>query len=174
MKHKTTWSVFILIVFSYVGCSWDYFVSDYIFKQHCKEDVGVFIYERVELDDAYFNPFLPGTPEKSLDLRFVFGENRLLDKGTFDREYDLEMFKKILVSDIGPVYLIQTSITRLSDNKLLSKSVSVRNEKGWLAKLTSFGYAYDQCPTRHRKSGSDMNEHMRNHFALVKSTFYVE
>jgi len=168
MKRKIIWTVFILIVLGYTGCSWDYFLSGYIFKQSCKEDVGVFIYEQVELGDEYFIPFPVDKEPRSLDSRFVFGENRLLDKEKFDREYSLEMYKKIPVSEIGPVYLIQTSVTRRSDNKLLSKSVSVRNDMGWLAKLTSFGYAHDQCP----EVGAYI--HRNNHNSLINNTFILD
>jgi len=172
MKHKKT-LVFVFLTFvGYVGCFWDRYTSDYIFKKYCSEKVGVFVYERVGIGNEYFSFNSENSKRDDIDKRFLFDKDIILNRNKFEKDYIYKAYESLPISKIGPVNLIKSSVVRRDDGKLLSEAVSVVTKRGWLAQLYSFGYAYDQCPTKKRTSGSEENEHMRNHRHLLRKTFY--
>lgn len=172
MRLRKYKGIFFLITTIYSLIFWDFHYSSYIFKKECDSNSGLYIYEKVKLNDSYINKN-QDTSDKNFDPRYIIN-NKRVDKEKLENEYDIQFFSKRVLSKIGPIESIETSITRVSDNKLLGKAVSVRSRQGWLYRLASFGYGYEQCPTKYRESGESMNEHMKNHMNILKSTFYVQ
>ena len=155
---------------------WDYHVSKYLFKQYCEEEgrVGLFIYEKVALSDEYFMSFPKDTDPRDLDRRFIVGENLMINRERFEQDFIFEIYKQKPLSNIGPIVSIETSITRKYDNKILSKTVSIKNRKGWFSKAASFGYGYEKCPSSKRESGLVESEFTKLHEQIVKKTFNLE
>ena len=56
MKNKKSWITIIILVLLLGGCFGDRVISEVVFAYQCKSNVGVFVYETVELDDSYVVP----------------------------------------------------------------------------------------------------------------------
>lgn len=77
--------------------------------------MGLFVYEKVKLVDEYFMPFPKGKDPRDLDQRFVVGDNLMINRERFDRGFIFEVFKDVLLSDIGPINAVETSIIRKAE-----------------------------------------------------------
>ena len=173
--NKLKWIPLIIIVGSFVGCYGDMAISNLLFKKYCNEEgrTGQFIYERVGLGEEYFKP-IPFTKEGvalHFDRGFLIGQDKLLiDKHHFLQNFNITMEKTIL-SPIGPIYTDETTIVRKSDGKVLSKAVSLMNEKGWWSRESVLGTNVgDICP-KYR----DINGHINvksDHSDVLRNTFY--
>lgn len=202
MFKKIVIAVLALIVASFVGCQWDYYLSKHLFEKYCDDGrVGQFIYEYVALPDEYFEP-LPtdwvhisdyehdayfefgdrpeitafdgkeGSYKKGRHYRFNGGYR--INKARFEQDYIFEIYKEIEINSIGPIVEVQTAVVRKSDKKMLGKSVSLKNYKGWVAgeMRKGFGSSAETCP-----SGRDENDvpyFYKNHDLLVKTIFNVK
>jgi len=170
---KKQWVVLIFILGIYPICKWDYYLSNYLFKQYCADadHIGLFVYEKVQLDDKYFMPFPKDTDRRDLDRRFIVGDNLIINRERFDKDYIFNVYKRVPLSNVGPIVAIETSVIRKNDKKLLGKAVSLASGKGWwYRKIASFGQpTSDTCP-----SGRDENHFPRyrlTHYALIKEVF---
>jgi len=152
---------------------WDYHVSKYLFKQYCEEEgrVGIFIYEKVALPEEYFLPFPKGKDARDLDPRFVVSDNKMISRERLEQDYIFKSYEHKLVSKIGQIESVETSVTRKLDNKILSKAVAIKNHKGWFAGISSFGYASESCPSTRRESGLIDSEYTKLHETIIHKTF---
>ena len=153
---------------------WDYHLSQYLFKQYCEEGrIGLFVYEKVPLSDDYFIPF-PKDKEQLFNLskRFVIDEDLVFDKTKLDEKYTFTYRKVVSISDIGPIQALETSVSRNADNKLLGKSISFVNGKGWwYRKVSSFGQpTVVHCPSCYDEKGDSNSGKL--HSDLIKEVFY--
>lgn len=166
------WILLVLIMGSYSACHWDYHLSKYLFKQYCEEEgrVGLFIYEKVELDDEYFMPFPKDKDPRDLDQRFVVGDNLMINRKRFDKEYIFDDYKEIPLSAIGPIFSVETWVLRKGDGKVLGKAVSLTNHLGWWIESSKFGNKDESCPSGRDKYGL-WNFH-RARRLLIKKVFY--
>ncbi|BAJ01878.1 hypothetical protein [Shewanella violacea] len=168
-----TWFL-ILIVGSFTGCYGDSVLSNLLFDKYCNEEgrTGQFIYERVGLGDEYFIPIPKDRRELvRVDNGFFIDDRKLLiDKQRFMQDFKINWVKKTL-SQIGPIYIQEKIIVRKSDDTVLSKSVNIHNQKGWLAKGVILGITdRDSCPKR--KNEYDQLVYSSSHYGLVRNTFY--
>ncbi|GEM_PF-2592065 len=124
MRIKKRWiavsiiSIVISIIFGHR------IVTKTVFEHYCKTNVGLFIYEKVDLGEEYFISFPDDKGPGDLDERFIFGENMMLNQQQFEQNYIYDYMKNIKVSFMGPIYSTQTIVTRKSDSKVLGKAVS--------------------------------------------------
>tara|TARA_R110002049_G_scaffold307795_2_gene509529 strand:- start:1200 stop:1790 length:591 start_codon:yes stop_codon:yes gene_type:complete len=156
----------------YALFTWDNYVSKYLFEQLCndKEQIGLFVYEKVPLSNEYLMPFPEGEEVRNLDPFFILSDNLMINRDLFDQTYLFETYKYVQYSKIGPIGLSVTSVTRMADRKLLGKAVSAKNSMGWFNRFASLGaISGNECP-----SGRDKNHfpnYERSHFELIKSIF---
>lgn len=166
------WILLVLIMGSYSACHWDYHLSKYLFKQYCEEEgrIGLFIYEKVELDDEYFMPFPKDKDPRDLDQRFVVGDNLMINKERLEQSYILGKYRKTEpISDIGPILSVETLVFRKSDNKLIGKSVHLANRLGWWINSSKLGIRTDSCPSGYDSHGNSQSGLL--HHRLVKEIF---
>jgi hypothetical protein len=176
--NKFKWIPLIIIVGSFVGCYGDAAVSNLLFKKYCDEDgrTGQFIYERVPLAEEYFKP-IPFTKEGvalHFDRGFLIGQDKLLiDKGRLIQDFNISAQKQTTLSRIGPIYSYEYTIVRKSDGKILSKSVSLLNKKGWLSRQSILGMTVgDTC--QKYKNPKGLYSSKSAHTGLIKNTFYKD
>jgi hypothetical protein len=75
-----------------------------------------------------------------------------------------------MLSRIGPIYSFEKNIIRKSDGKVLSKSVSLLNKKGWWSRQSVLGMTVgDSCPEYKSSSGNILKT---DHADVLKNTFY--
>ncbi len=165
--------IIIIVVGSFVGCYGDRILSNYIFEQYCNEEgrTGQFIYERVALSDEYFIP-IPKDPRK-VNFHFIVDDNLEMDKTLLEKDYVFSKYKEAIpLSSIGPIFSIETSVTRKSDNKVLGKSISLANRQGWLTQRNILGQSpSDSCPRGYDKN-TGSHEDSLLHATLAKNIFY--
>lgn len=148
--------------------------SEYLFEQYCNEEgrVGQFIYERVALGEEFFRPI----PTDEVELRrvdnlfYINYKKLLIDKDYFLKNYTLNYQERKVLSSTGPIYSVETTVVRKSDDKILSKGVSLVN----MLDKTSKYFAVEgvTCPTgRDNKGFSFFNKNHRN---LIEKTFFKE
>ena len=170
---KKTWILLLVIACSYTACHWDYYLSNYLFEKYCNEDgrTGLFVYEKVQLGDEYFMPFPKDKDPFNLDSRFVVGDNLMINRERFDRDFVLDVYKDVLLTNIGPINAVETSVIRISDQKLLGKAISLNNGKGWwYREIESFGQqTVKTCPSGRDEKG--FSYYRRAHKALIKKVF---
>lgn len=170
---KKMWILLLVITCSYTACHWDYHLSNHLFKKYCndKDKVGLFIYEEVPLRDEYFMPFPKDVDRRDLDPRFIIADNLMINRERFEQDFTLEVYKDVLLSNIGPINAVETSVTRVSDHTLLGKAVSLKNGKGWWFRdIQSFGQrSVDTCPTGRDEKG--FSNYRYAHKALIKRIF---
>jgi hypothetical protein len=169
---KFIWFI-IIIVGSFVGCNGDRVLSNYLFEYYCNEEgrTGQFIYERVSLGEEYFIS-IPKDPRK-INQHFVVDGIRMMDKALLEEKYAFSKYSEVKqLSSIGPIYSLETSVIRKSDNKLLGKSVSLDNRQGWLAERNILGQNEgDSCPRGYDKNTGSYEDSLL-HATLVKNVFY--
>ncbi len=73
----------------------------------------------------------------------------------FEQDYIFEVYKKIQINSVGPIFEIVTSVIRKSDGKLLGKAISLRSHKGWLNTLAALGQTPggETCPSGQDEEG---------------------
>lgn len=154
----------------------DAHIADFSFDRYCKDTslVGTFVYERVDLPDSYLLSPSDRVHPGSLDARVRVGNNKLISRERLEMDYIITVYKNVPLSTFGPLTVIETSIIRKSDMKLLSKAVSIKNSMGWLSRLTSFGYASTECPSEQASSSVTDDEHRIHHKTLLHETFFKD
>lgn len=164
----------IFIVGSFTGCYGDRIISDLLFESYCNEDgrTGQFIYERVGLGEEYFIP-IPKDPRK-INQHFVVDAILMMNKTILAQDYTFSEYKEVIpLSIIGPIYSLETSVVRKSDDKLLGKSVSLFNSQGGLAERNILGQNEgDRCPRGYDKK-TNISESNSLHSTLYKNIFYI-
>jgi len=169
-----TW-IFIILVGGYTFCYWDYHLSNYLFKRYCNEEgrTGQFIYERVALEDDYFMPIPKDKVElRRVDSSFFIDERRsLIDKHKLMQDFNISRQNKTVITSIGPILSYEKSIVRKSDEKVLSKSISLLNKKGWLSRKSILGTTVgDTCSKYKHITGLVVTK--SEHSDLLGNTFY--
>ncbi|MFT5706461.1 MAG: hypothetical protein ACI9ES_000740 [Oceanospirillaceae bacterium] len=165
-------AIAIVVMSSLTACSSiERIRSESLFEQFCNEEgrVGQFIYERVALGAEFFKPIPADEIElRRLDKGYYINDRKLLiDKDVFNQVYERNGLKKTVLSDVGPIYSIETTIVRKSDGKILSKAVSLLNMLGQTrGKYPIYGVYCRQG--RDVKWGS---LHYKEHSNLIDKTF---
>jgi len=175
--HRNKKSIFVavtlVLVSSLTACSSiERIRSDSLFEQYCHEEgrVGQFIYERVALSEEFFRP-IP-TDVRELDRieksYYIDERNLLIDKVRFKQSYTVNYWGKAMLSLIGPIHTMESTIVRKSDGKVLSKAVSLLNMQGKIRKhLPVYGVT---CPTGRDIKGHPLSN--KHHFNLIENTFF--
>jgi len=148
--------------------------SERLFEQYCNEEgrVGQFIYERVALGEEYFI-HIP-TDEKELRrlgkgyYLYDNGKKLLINKNRFKQSYITNDLKEIMISPIGPIYSVESTIVRKSDGKVLSKAVSLLNMQDKTSKY--FPVEGVTCPTGRDSKGNSF--FYEKHTDLIQNTFF--
>lgn len=156
-----------------MACKWDYYLSNYLFKQYCTDRAGLFVYEKVQLGDEYFMPFPKNKDPRDLDPRFIIDDNLMINRKRFDQDFILYYYKHILVSSMGPISADETSIIRKTDQKVLGKAVSFNNGKGWwYREIESLGEpTAKSCPVGYDDEGRSYAGLLHNN--LINKIFFV-
>jgi len=148
--------------------------SESLFEQYCHEEgrVGQFIYERVALSEEFFRPI----PTDEVELRridnsyYINGNKLLIDKVRFKQSYTRNFFEHKVLSSIGPIYSVESTLVRKSDGKVLSKAVSLLNMQGKTSKyIPAQGV---RCPTGRDNKGKSF--FYEKHMTLIENTFYKQ
>ncbi|WP_338725674.1 hypothetical protein V8687_18165 [Shewanella baltica] len=143
-------------------------------RTYCNEDgrTGQFIYERVGLGEEYLMP-IPKDPRK-INQHFVVDGILMMNKTILAQDYTFSEYEEVIpLSIIGPIYFLETSVVRKSDDKLLGKSVSLFNSQGWLAERNILGQNEgDRCPRGYDKK-TNISESNSLHSTLYKNIFYI-
>jgi len=172
MKYFFSFIKIAITVISLSACSIDRMRSERLFEQYCNEEgrVGQFIYERLALGEDYFRPI----PTDAKELRYINGvfyinnKKLLIDKERFNQSFTRNLFKRKVLSPIGPIYSVESTIVRKSDGKVLSKAVSLLNMLDKTSKY--FPVEGVTCPTgRDNKGNSFFYE---KHTNLIQNTFF--
>lgn len=134
----------------------------------------MFIYEKIELGEECFIPFIKGKDPRGLDQRFVLNGDLIISQEQFKKDYIFEVYKKIPLSEVGPISFMETSVIRRSDSKLLGKAISLHNGRGWLMKklTSSFGGGGESCPID--QYSRNLSYFRRNHDDLIKNIFILQ
>jgi len=172
---KFIWGIFIIIAMSSISaCVSEKARSEQLFEQYCNEDgrVGQFIYERVGLSEEYFMAI----PTDAIELRriadsfYIDNKNLLIDKQHFKQSYTANYLEKKMLSPIGPIYTIESTIVRKSDGKILSRAASLLN---MLDKASDyFPVEGVTCPTGIDIQGNPLSN--KHHFNLIENTFFKQ
>lgn len=167
------WSIIILILGSFVACNGDRVISEHLFEKYCNEEgrTGQFIYERVGLGEEYFIP-IPEEKWKT-NQHYIIDGNLLINKKRLEQDFIIGKYKESkLISQIGPIFSRNTSITRKRDNKLIGKSISLVNRLGWWNLLSILGQSSrEYCPSGYDPN-SGLSEDEQLHATLIKNIFY--
>ena len=163
----------MVLVFGYLGLLGEFHLSKYLFKQYCEEKgrTGAFIYEKVALPAAFFVPETQAYKKSVFsDDSFVLDETATINREIFNRYYRVDYYKEKILSKVGPIYSVDTTITRLSDQKVLSKASSLNNKLGWLSRYLSKAFTSNgqTCPSG-RKNGRVL--FIQEHNDLIKNAF---
>lgn len=148
--------------------------SERLFEQYCNEEgrVGQFINERVALGEEYFRPIPTDAKElMRLDNDFYINDKKLLiDKQRFNQSYIFNNRKRTVLSPIGPIYSIETTIVRKADGKVLSKAVSLLN---MLDKTSKYFPVHGvSCRTGRDSKGYPYS--VKEHRNLIEKTFFMQ
>lgn len=170
---KTKWLIIIILVGSFTGCHGERILSSILFSYYCGDEsrVGQFIYERVGLGGEYF--LLIPNDKSKVNYHFLVDDSTMLDKALLEQDYIFSEYMELVpLSIIGPIHSIETSVFRRSDDKLLGKSVSLHNGKGWFAEMDVLGQSRgDSCPKGYDKRRG-VDEVSSMHATLSSNIFY--
>jgi hypothetical protein len=167
MKNKKSWITIIILVLLLGGCFGDRVISEVVFAYHCKKDVGVFVYETVELDGSYVVPI----PEdiRKRDSRFNVSDTEMIDYKKINKDYEIKFYEKKVVSSFGPVQSIKTSITKKNGGQIIAKVVTFRNNMGWASNLGSNITTRRHCPPSNNKNSRSINNQF--HEKIIRKVF---
>ncbi len=166
-------AVTLVLLSSLMACSSiERMRSESLFEQYCHEEgrVGQFIYEPVALGEEYFRPI----PTDEVELRriansfYIDNKKLLIDKEIFIGGYDIKYLKRNVISLVGPIYSVESTLVRKSDGKVLSKAVSLLNKRGQTSKV--FPVQGVTCPTGRDSKGILFSQ--KHHFNLIENTFF--
>ena len=164
----------ILAVSSLCACVSDRARSEKLFEQYCNEEgrVGLFIYERVALGKEYFRQIPTDVRElRQLDKDFYINDKKLLiDKQHFKQSYTLNNRKRTILSSVGPIYSVETTIVRKSDGKVLSKAVSLLN---MLDKASKY-FPVEGVSCRVGRDSKGYPYSVKEHRNLIEKTFFKQ
>jgi len=163
-------------VMIYAGCTWDGYVADYRFEKLCSEPgaIGQFIYERVGLDESFFTePVIreDGRREKSY---YDLPDGSLIDETRFTQHFEIKVYERTRVSDIGTIYLMHSTVTRKSDGALLGEARNYENRGGKSRDAWSLGYWHETCPTNKPDEINTQSEFRKIHRTLVENIFFKQ
>lgn len=99
-------------------------LTNIFFNHFCETETGLFVYEKIELDESYFSLIDEAKRDRGYDNRFEYNDQYSLDTANFKSEYQFNFIVNDKYSNIGPIYSKTTSLIRKSDKKLLGKAVS--------------------------------------------------
>ncbi len=161
--------------FSFLALFGDFLLSSAVFQYYCsdKEFVGQHIYERVALtDDMFLSPPDTDKERTTIDVTLLINnESKWIDGKKFNAVYDYQFSKRTTLFPIGPVFKTETTVKRKADGKLLGKSVSLTNKKGWLHELDLLWLNTGaKCPVY--KSEQGLNLGNSDHSTLINNIFY--
>jgi hypothetical protein len=150
--------IVLLVVGGYIAIFGEYHLSTLIFRYHCSDDsqVGMHIYERVVLDESYFVPVPEDRKSRfRLNSRLVYPDGTMLDAERLSKDYDISKYmERDIVSSIGPVTSRTSSVSRISDGKLMAKAVGYVQVPGWLSTAASADGRWTRvCPERQGSQG---------------------
>lgn len=161
----------IVAVSSLCACASDRARSERLFEQYCNEEgrVGQFIFERVALGEEYFRPIPTDARElRRLDNDFYINDKKLLiDKQIFKQSYIFNNRKSTVLSPIGPIYSIESTIVRKADGKVLSKAVSLLN----MLDKTSKYFPVEGVSCRVGRDSKGHPYSVKEHRNLIEKTF---
>jgi hypothetical protein len=170
MKNKKSWITIIILVLLLGGCFGDRVISEVVFAYQCKSNVGVFVYETVELDDSYVVP-IPDDIRKR-DSRFNISDMYMMDYEKINKDYEVKIFEKKIISKYGPVQSLTTSIARKSDEKVMGKVISFRSYFGWSSRVFPYGKKLRKnCPVSENINSNSLNSSY--HYQLIKKIFIL-
>lgn len=155
MKIKKKRIAVVLVLFGVLFG--DRLIAQAVFEYHCDNNMGVFIYEKIELDESYFVP-IPDDVRKR-DSQFNISDIEMIDKERIEREYEIYSPIFEVMSEYGPVQSIKTQIIRKLDKKLMGEVVTFRSYYGWTSRLVPAVNLGKDCPIS--VSGPDANLHYR-------------
>ena len=169
-------AIAIILIGSLSACAIERMRSEHLFEQYCNEEgrVGQFIYEHVALGDEYFRD-IP-TDQRKLDRigkgYYLYNEGKklLINKQRFKQSYITNDLKKVMISPIGPIYSVESTIVRKLDGKVLSKAVSLLNMRGQTRGY--FPVEGVTCPTGRDSKGSSL--YYESHTSLIQNTFFEQ
>ena len=155
-NQKRFIKVFLSILLILLLLRGDLYIANIIFKQQCeKDDVGLTVFEKVELGDEYFLKLPPVDTRayRELEKGYIYDDQLYIDKGLLDVNFDTYVIEKKIVSRFGPVTQANFNMVRRKDKKVLSTYKRYRKSRGWLGSLrygplTIWSTKVDSCPKR--------------------------
>lgn len=119
----------IFVALLHAGLSWDGYVSDYWFSKLCAEPgaIGQFVYHREGLDDTFFIEQNMASSDHHESSYYNLLDGSVIDEAIFEHEFSFEIYRIKRVSEIGPIDLVHSTVTRRSDGLLLGEASSYRN-----------------------------------------------
>lgn len=173
---STKVAIALILIGSLSACAIERMRSEQLFEQYCNEEgrVGQFIYQRVALSEEFFRPIpTDGKKLRQVDTSYYFdsnGEKLLIAKKPFKQIYTVNYWERKELSQVGPIYSVETTIVRKSDGKLLSKAVSLLNMQGKTSKYVPVQGVY--CSTGRDSKGYHLSG--KHHSNLINNTFYKQ
>lgn len=167
-------AIAIILIGSLSACAIERMRSEHLFEQYCNEEgrVGQFIYERVALGEEYFREIPTDIREldRIADSYYIDNKKLLIDKERFEQSYIRNFFERKVLSPVGPIYSVESTLVRKSDGKVLSKAISLLNMQGLTSKYFYVEGVY--CPTGQDSNGHGLSH--KHHFNLIEKTFFKQ
>ncbi len=173
---RTTLIVLGALLSAFLVFRWDYYLSQYLFEQVCSDSdlIGLHVYERDYVDRQYTTVQVVenGYPMTSRN-EYYYEDNIALLKDHIDNRFDYKRSELVELYSVGPIVILQTTLTRKSDGKLLAKAVTAQSMQGWLNRFFSSGYHRSFCPTNEVEPGEILSDADKNHLFLLRDTLIV-
>lgn len=171
MVGKVFWTLILIAFVLMIGsCLGHRSLTESAFNEWCENNTGLFVYEDISLGDQYLKPM----PTNRKDIRrihnsFKVNQKTIIDEHSLNKDYiyNFQERRDLNKSFIGPIYAIETSLIRRSDNKLIAKAVSGIAEVSLIKLYGSNMKERKSCPT-----GIDENRNAlfyKSHFELLKN-----
>jgi hypothetical protein len=170
MKRKKTWIAIFILISLLGGCFGDRVISELVFSHHCKNNIGFFIYETVELDKNYIVTIPEDIREK--DSRYELTDTLMIDKNKLYKKYDIYHQRREEIFSMGPVFSVKSTVIEKINQKKIGEVITYSMAGGWVARATSkfFPGGEQSCPIQiHKNQIIYKNSEM--HFSLVKKIF---
>lgn len=128
MGGKVFWTLVLMFFVLLVGsCVGHRTLTESAFDKWCEKNTGLFVYENISLDDRYLKPMPTGLKEQLWILdSFKINQKTIIDENALNKDYIFNFQKRRNLNKffIGPIYAVETTFIRRSDNKLIAKAVS--------------------------------------------------
>jgi len=167
-------SWFIIFIFvTHAVLSWDSYIADYRLSKLCAQpaNIGQFVYHRQFLDDTFFLGQNVASGEHHGSSYYSLPDGSVLEKATFERKFIFEIYSITRVSNIGPIDLIHSTVTRRSDELLLGEARSYRNFGGWIKYKNPFYRIVETCPSNLHETSETSSDYLRIHRTLLDNIF---